>query len=423
MQEAFLHYLWQFKKFQILNLKTTHGQAVTIIKCGQHNHLAGPDFFAAQLKIDDQLWAGNVEIHIKSSDWYVHSHEKDAAYQNVILHVVWEHDTDIFRKDNSVIPTLELKKYSDKQLLDNYYQLFSKQQKWINCEPDFHSTADFLLNNWLERLYIERLEKKAVAISDLLEKLKNNWEAVLFVMLAKNFGLNINGDAFLSMAQSLDFNIIRKLQNKPEELEALFFGQAGVLDANSQEPYEQHLVKHYHYLKNKFQLNNDHVTSPQYFKLRPPNFPTIRLSQLAQLYLESDSLFSKTIAGTTLEEFYVLFQVGCSTFWESHYTFQTISKTSKKILTKSFINLLIINTIVPLKFAYSKHQGQDQVSELLDLMKKVPSENNTIVKKFNDLKPMPDSAYVSQALLQLKTQYCDLNKCLQCAIGNRLLNK
>ncbi|EGV42565.1 DUF2851 family protein [Bizionia argentinensis JUB59] len=423
MQEAFLHYLWQFKKFQLLNLKTTQGQDVVIINSGQHNHLSGPDFFTTQLKIDEQLWAGNVEIHIKSSDWYVHNHEKDPAYQNVILHVVWEHDTDVFRKDNTVIPTLELINYIDKQLLDNYYQLFSKKQTWINCENEFHSTPDFLLQNWLERLYIERLEQKSLAITNLLVKLKNNWEAVLFNMLSKNFGLNINGDAFLSMAQSLDFSIIRKLQNKPEELEALLLGQVGLLNKYSDVPYEQHLLKQYLYLINKFQLNNNHVTQPQFFKLRPPNFPTIRLSQLAILYHKNDNLFSKVMSSSSLEQFYEIFGVGCSAFWETHYTFQTVSKTSKKILTKNFINLLVINTIVPLKFAYAKQQGQDQVSELIDLMTQIPSEKNTIVKKFNELKSMPDSASVSQALLQLKTEYCNSNKCLQCVIGNRLISK
>ncbi|OBX22943.1 MULTISPECIES: DUF2851 family protein [Bizionia] len=423
MQEAFLHYLWQFKKFQLLNLKTTQGQHITVVNSGQHNQLSGPDFFAAQLKIDDQLWAGNVEIHIKSSDWYVHHHEKDPAYQNVILHVVWEHDTDVFRKDNTAIPALELKNHIDKKLLDNYYQLFSKKQTWINCESEFSDTPDFVLQNWLERLYIERLEQKSVAITSLLVKSKNNWEAVLFAMLAKNFGLNINGDAFLSMAQSLDFAIIRKLQNKPEELEALFLGQAGLLSTESNEPYELQLNTHYLYLKNKFQLDNSHVTQPQFFKLRPPNFPTIRLSQLAILYTKNDALFSKIMGCKTLEQIHKLFQVGCSEFWRTHFTFQTTSKPSKKILTKNFINLVIINTVVPLKFAYNKKQGTDVISELLELMAKIPSENNTIVNKFNKLKAMPNYASVSQALLQLKTQYCKPNKCLQCAIGNRLISK
>lgn len=423
MQEAFLHYLWQFKKFQLLDLKTTQGQIITVVNSGQHNQLSGPDFFASQLQIDDQLWAGNVEIHIKSSDWYVHNHEKDPAYQNVILHVVWEHDTDVFRKDNTVIPTLELKHHIDKKLLDNYHQLFSKKQTWINCENEFGSTPEFLMQNWLERLYIERLEQKAITILVLLEKSKNNWEAVLFSMLAKNFGLNINGDAFFSMAESIDFSVVRKLQNKPEELEALLLGQAGLLSSESEEPYELQLKAHYHYLKTKFQLNNSHVTAPQFFKLRPPNFPTIRLSQLANLYHQNDNLFSKIIACKTLEEIYVLFQVGCSEFWKTHYTFQTLSKESKKLLTKNFINLIIINTIVPLKFAYSKQQGQDHVAELLVLLEKIPLEKNTIVSRFDELLVMPNKATISQALLQLKTEYCNPNKCLQCAIGNRLISK
>lgn len=423
MQEAFLHYLWLYKKFNILNLKTTQGQAIRVVNSGQHNHLSGPDFFASQLKINGQHWAGNVEIHIKSSDWYVHNHEKDPAYENVILHVVWEHDTDIFRKDNSVIPTLELKNYVDRSLLDNYHELFSKKQNWINCDTQFHATPDFLLQNWLERLYIERLEQKSTAISDVLETSKNNWEAVLFTMLAKNFGLNINGDAFLSVAQSFDFSIIRKLQNKPEALEALFFGQAGLLDTKSNVPYENTLQDTYQYLKNKFELTNSHVIRPQFFKLRPPNFPTIRLSQLVTLYATNDKLFSKIISSESLEQYYNLLQVGCTQFWETHYTFQTRSKISKKTLTKSFINLVIINTIVPIKFSYAKAQGVDNSAALMALLEKIPSENNTIVKQFNNLKPMLNSAHVSQALLQLKLKYCDPNKCLECAIGNSLISK
>ena len=423
MQEAFLHYLWQFKKFQLLDLKTTQGQHITVINSGQHNRLSGPDFFAAQLKIDNQLWAGNVEIHIKSSDWYVHHHEKDSAYQNVILHVVWEHDADVFRKDNTALATLELKHYIDTKLLDNYYHLFSKKQTWINCENEFGDTPEFLLQNWLERLYVERLERKSVVIVDLLEQSKNNWEAVLFIMLAKNFGLNINGDAFFSMAQSLDFSVVRKHQSKPNELEALFLGQSGLLNTKSSEPYELHLIELYHYLKHKYQLNNSHVPRPEFFKLRPPNFPTIRLSQLAILYTKNDTLFSRILEIKKLEHFYELFQIGCSEFWKTHFTFETTSKTSHKVLTKNFINLLIINTVVPLKFAYNKKQGIDKISELLELMTKIPAENNTITKKFYRLKTLPNSANTSQALLQLKTQYCNPNKCLQCAVGSRLISK
>ena len=223
MQEDFLHYIWKHKKFQINELSAITGEAIIIKTVGQHNQNSGPDFFNAQLSIDEQLWAGNVEIHVKSSDWFLHHHEQDKAYDNVILHVVWEHDTDVFRKDHTVIPTLELKDFISRDVLNNYENLFARPNKWINCEHDFASINDFVLSNWLERLYLERLERKAKTIELLLEESKNDWEAVLFRMLAKNFGLKVNGDSFFSLAKSIDFSILRKSQYKRQTIEALFF--------------------------------------------------------------------------------------------------------------------------------------------------------------------------------------------------------
>ena len=213
MREDFLHYVWQHKKFEVLKLQTTSYEKVEVISVGQQNLHGGPDFFNAQLIIGEQLWAGNVEIHIKTSDWYAHNHESDSAYDNVILHVVWEHDTDIFRADNSSLPTLILKDFVKKEMLNNYKALFNRPQKWINCEKDLELVDDFVIENWLERLYFERLERKSNAIEALLKTCNNDWEAVLFKLLAKNFGLNVNGEAFLSMANSFDFSIFRKLHS------------------------------------------------------------------------------------------------------------------------------------------------------------------------------------------------------------------
>ena len=293
MQEDFLHYLWKHKKIFVTNLKTTDGNAIAVVSVGQHNHDSGPDFFAAQLKIDNQLWAGNVEIHVRASDWFVHNHENDKAYDNVILHVVWEYDTDIYRKDNSVIPTLELKELVSKEALRNYQKLFSKTQKWINCDNDFADVDDFTIQNWLERLYFERLERKSLDIEKLLKASSNNWEEVLFKMLTKNFGLKVNGEAFLSISKSFNFSVVRKQQSKVINLEALFFGQAGLLDQDNQEVYYLELAKEYQFLKQKFNLTQHGVLPLQFFRLRPHNFPTIRLSQLAMLYYNQQNLFSK----------------------------------------------------------------------------------------------------------------------------------
>ncbi|GGK25413.1 hypothetical protein GCM10007962_19640 [Yeosuana aromativorans] len=421
MQEDFLHYIWQYKKFDISKLTTDAGDLVSVVSVGAYNQNSGPDFFNAQLKIGEQLWAGNVEIHVKSSDWYLHHHETDKNYDNVILHVVWEHDTNIYRKDNSVIPTLELKPYVSKEALNNYEKLFSKSQKWINCEHDFSGIDEFTLNNWLERLYFERLESKSEQINRLLIDSKNDWEAVLFKMLAKNFGLKVNGDAFLSMANSVDFSIVRKLQNNKMALEALFFGQSGLLEDDVQEPYYLDLKQEYQYLSHKFKLSNQGVVPIQFFRLRPPNFPTIRLSQLANLYHQNQNVFSNVIALQSKDAFYDLFSVKASAFWETHYTFSKASKPSKKMVTKAFIDLLLINTIIPVKFAYANHVGKHIDDAIVTLVQEIASEKNSIVDKFNSLKKVSTSALQSQALLQLKNNYCDKNKCLQCAIGSEIL--
>jgi len=421
MQEDFLHYIWQHKKFDILRLKTVQNEQIDIFSVGQKNLNSGPDFFNSQLKIDEQLWAGNVEIHIKSSDWFVHNHEQDVAYDNVILHVVWEHDCDVFRKDNSQIPTLELSNYIDKHLFESYKSLFANTKKWINCEKDFAKVDSFTIDNWLERLYFERLERKSIDIQELLSKSKNDWEAVLFILLIKSFGLKVNGDAFFSLAQSIDFSIIRKIQSKPELIEALFFGQAGLLEGDYHETYYLQLVKDYQFLKQKFQLDNQYVLPLQFFRLRPPNFPTIRLSQLAMLYHKHQNLFSKLMAAQTLEEFYELFDISASSFWETHYTFGKQSKDSAKSLTNSFIDLVLINTVLPLKFCYTKHLGKRVDDQIVIIATAINSEDNSIIKTFNSLKKVSHSSLESQALIQLKSEYCDKNKCLQCAIGNSLI--
>lgn len=421
MQEDFLHHIWKLKKFRTSKLISTSYKTIEIISSGQHNLNSGPDFFNAQLKIDNQLWAGNVEIHVKSSDWFVHNHEVDKAYDNVILHVVWEHDIDVFRKDNTQIPTLELKNYIFKTTLINYQKLFSKSNKWINCEYDFNSVDNFTINNWLERIYFERLERKSRDIETLLKGSANDWEAVLFKMLTKNFGQNVNGEAFLSIANSIDYSIFRKQQSSLTSLEALLFGQAGLINEEIQEPYIKGLKKDYDFLKQKFSLTNNYVTPVKFFRLRPPNFPTIRLSQLANLYHQNQNLFSKVIEVDSVEKFYDFFKVSTSDFWKTHYTFSKQSTSTKKITTKLFIDILLINTIIPIKFSYAKQQGKDVEESILELILKLKSEKNSIIEKFDDLRPISKSALQSQALIQLKNEYCDKNKCLQCAIGSSIL--
>jgi len=425
MNEEFLHYLWKYKKFDFLNLKTTDQKPIVVLKVGAHNEeRSGPDFFNAQLIIDNQKWAGTVEIHVKSSDWYSHHHEVDSAYDNVILHVVWEEDMEIFRKNNVLIPTLQLKDYIDDRLLLRYNVLYNtKNTSWIQCEKQLREVPYFTIANWQERLYFERLEQKSIWIDELLEKSSNHWEQVLFQMLAKNFGLKINDEAFFSMASSFNFSIFHKCTKSIHQLEALFYGQAKMLPEDSEIPYAQELLENYNFLKSKFNLDNQGVLPVDFFRLRPANFPTIRMSQLANLYVINSTLFSRVIETNSLLGFYKIFDVNTSDFWKTHYTFGKKSPARNKRLTKSFIHLILINTVIPLKFWYARSQGTDNTEELLGLIAQLPSEKNVIIRNFADLGILMDDALQSQSMIQLKHQYCDLKACLKCSIGNYLLNK
>lgn len=421
MNEDFLHYVWKFQKFSTTKFFTINSEEIKVLKVGEHNHNAGPDFFNSQVSINGQLWVGNVEIHLKSSDWYAHHHEKDSNYDNVILHVVWQHDTEIFRKDNTAIATLELKPFVDKLLLLKYKKLFSKKQKWINCENDFKNVNSFVLENWIDRLYLERLEQKSQLIETVLKNTNSHWEAVLFRLLCKNFGLKVNSEAFYSVASSFDFSLIKKCSKDDLDLEALFYGQAGLLETKKEDAYFISLYTQYAYLKHKYKLNNSSVIVPKYFRLRPPNFPTIRLSQLAVLYAEKQSLFSEIIKAKNISDIYSMFTVSASVYWDKHYNFGVSSSKRKKKLTKKFIDLLLINTIIPIKFSYAKSLGKDISEEIISLTTSIIKEDNTIIKKFVELSPFVKNAMQSQALLQLKNEYCNTHKCLQCAIGNSIL--
>ncbi|MGB5553950.1 MAG: DUF2851 family protein [Flavobacteriaceae bacterium] len=423
MKEDLLHFIWKYKKLQLKALVTSKKEVVRIEDTGTHNHLSGPDFFNAKIRIDGQLWAGNVEIHLKSSDWYAHNHERDNNYNNVILHVVWEDDAKVFRSDNSEIPTLELKNYIAPAILRSYQELFDKSTvTFINCEKNIGEIDPFVMQNWLERLYFERLERKSAQIETQLQGSHNNWESVLFSLLLKNFGSKVNGEAFQSMANTLDFSTVRKLTPELIQLESVFYGMAHLLNEEGiVDEYYLLLKNEFLFLEKKFDLNPDSVQKPEFFKLRPPNFPTIRLSQLANLYHSSQNLFAELMAASNISKLYAIFNVSASEYWNTHYTFGKPSKKSSKKLTKEFIDLLILNTILPLKFCHSKHLGQDVSDEIIEIISSLKLEKNSIVQNFSKLKVAMGNAKSSQAVLQLYTEYCTKNKCLHCAVGNLLL--
>ncbi len=368
--------------FSTKKLTTASGKKIEIIAVGLHNDNAGPDFLNAKIVIDNQIWVGNVEIHVLSSDWYAHNHQKDTNYYAVILHVVWENDVAVFRNSNESIETLVLKDFIPENILTNYKTLFNSQQKWINCENNIQFVDEFTKKNWLERLYFERLEEKAILINEIFKSTHSDWEATLFILLAKNFGLKVNGASFFQFATSFDFTIIRKIGDNPFQMEALFFGSSGLLNENHEDPYYKELRKEYEYLCHKFELESLNNTSMQFFRLRPANFPTIRLAQLAMLFSNCKNLFSKVMETNKLINFYTLFSISTSAFWETHYTFDTLSKKSKKKLSKAFIDLLLINTIIPLKFTYLKSLGTIDFDDLFKLVCEIKPEKNKIISNF-----------------------------------------
>lgn len=422
MHEEFLHYLWKHRRYRSLGLKITEGSVLRVLKVGEHNNNAGPDFLNSRIIIDDQEWVGNVELHIKSSDWYVHGHEVDEAYDNVILHVVWVDDMTVFDANHNKIATLELKNYVDEEFLNSYRSL-RKLKKWINCEHRIKEVDDFTWMYWKEQLLIRRLYRKTEDFIGLFKKLDKNWEELLFLLLAKNFGLKINAETFFSIAKSISFSVFKKERFNILSLEALLFGQGNLLyNLTGSDEYMKALKKEYDYLKHKHQLS-DNLLSLNFFRLRPSNFPTIRLSQFASLYNVNSHLFSKIIEAKRKEELYEIFEIVASEYWDRHYVFNKVSVKRVKKLSKSFIDLLIVNTVIPLKYMYAKSLGKEIFEDLLELYYSIKPEKNMVIDKFEAVKIKVSSAADSQSLIELYTNYCRSYKCLQCEIGNKLLNE
>ncbi|MDT0622899.1 DUF2851 family protein [Croceitalea vernalis] len=425
MREDLLHFIWKTQKFTTNKLESSKGEQVQVLLPGNHNHKGGPDFFNSKIVINNQIWVGNVEIHLKSSDWYAHSHELDDKYDNVILHVVWEDDIAVFRKDKTEIPTLVLKSIVPDELLNSYQGLLNNsKRKFINCEKNFSEMDSFLLENWYHNLYFERLEQKTSLVFSLLEQTNNDWEKVLFTMLLKNFGLNLNSDSFYSLAQALDFSIVRKLQNNTLGLESVLFGMSGLLDKPElTDTYYLELKKEFNYQSIKFELRTKHVQSPEMFGLRPHNFPTIRLSQIANLYSLNHNLFDDLINSNSVTRMESILKVSASDYWKSHFTFGKESKVSSKTMTKNLIDLLIINTVIPLKFCYAKKHGKEINDELIGLISTLKPESNFIITGFDKIGEKTFNALESQSKIQLYNCYCTKNECLKCFIGVKLLNR
>ncbi|MDQ3192266.1 MAG: DUF2851 family protein [Bacteroidota bacterium] len=423
MTEEFLHYIWQFRNFDNSGLKAHTGESIEIIKTGDHNHNSGPDFFNAIVKIGETVWAGNVEIHINSSDWEKHNHSVDKAYNNVVLHVVYNDDCIVSRTTGEVIPAIELKDRINQSTFSCYTDLI-KSSQWISCSQSIKDVDEFIISNWLGRLLIERLEKKAESIINSLQLTQNNWQETFYLHLARNFGFKLNAEPFELLAKSLPLACLGKHRDSIEQIEALIFGQAGMLNASFEEEYPIQLQKEYNYLKQKYNLKPIDSHLWKFMRLRPVSFPTIRLSQFANLIHHSQNMFVKILECSSLKEYYELFNISTSLYWESHYTFRKQSKMTKKPLGKTSIDGILINTIAPFLFVYGIQKQDDTYKErALELLESIEGENNNIIKKWNEIGIISRSAFQSQALLELKKNYCDSKKCLKCSIGNNLLKR
>ena len=419
MTEKLLQYLWNYKIFKSFDFKDTKNQDLEVLDFGKWNTSnAGPDFLMAIIKLQNITLAGNIELHLRTSDWAFHRHSEDKAYENIILHVVFQHDVELAFFEERNIPTLELKNYLDKEILEKYESL-SEINSFIPCEKIFHvSKVPF---QFCEENILQKLQEKSIEIEKQLSACKNNYEAVLFHRLAYAFGLKINAEIFQQLAETIDFSVVQKIRQNQEQLEALLFGKAGWLNA-PQDNQMKRWKQEYDFLLSKFQLQNIEI-SPKFLRLRPPNFPTLRLSQLANLYHKEQHLFSRILEAKNLQEIYRIFQgVKASDYWDNRYNFGKISEVkTEKILTKEFVNLVLINAILPLRYTYHKNFKEEITDEVLDFYAEIPTENNHIIRLWKDLGVKISNALESQAFLYQYKNACLQKKCLSCNIGFQLL--
>ena len=423
IKEDLIQYVWKSKLFDINDLITTCGLKVSILNFGVHNHDSGPDFLNAKVMIDGILWAGNVEMHVTSSDWNAHKHSADLAYDNVILHVVYEHDTEILRKDNTRIPCIELKSRIPNKLKSNYLTLINNTS-WIPCEGSIQKTSLSKHKLMYYNLLVERLERKTKEIKTILDQENNDWEQVSFILLSKYLGSRVNKLPMEMVARSIPFQILLKNINRPFILEAILIGQAGLLTSGFKDEYPKKLKKEYLFQKEKYNLKPINPIMWKMSRLRPANFPLIRLAQLSKIIETNGSLFRMLIDTKNVTRILELFNAIASEYWDTHYRIDVESKYKEKALGKSFAEMICINVVAPILFLYGKEMSDDRyISQSITLLEAIPPENNTIIKKWNSLGLLVENGFASQALIQLKNEYCNKFRCLSCRIGNEIINQ
>ena len=419
MTEKLLQFIWKFKYYNTLSLTTVTGEPIIVLQQGTHNTNQGPDFLNAKIKIGNTILVGNIELHLRSTDWYAHQHQTDTNYHNIILHVVWQHNT-----NTTVIhqyPVLELQQYISKLMLAQYEALMDKHQ-FIPCETQIKNYSTLGFNGWKDRLLLERLQQKTTAILQTLQHNKGNWEETFWQKLARNFGLKANADAFENMAIHTPALVLAKNKLSQIKIESLLLGQANMLNGNYTDDYAILLQKEYVYLKQKYNLEPS-VFPTLYLRMRPYSFPTIRLSQLATLIYSANKLFSKVLECQTYKALQQLLVCKTNDYWHYHYKLDDeVTTYNEKYLGEDMQHNIIINTIAPILFAYGIYKNEETYKQKALLwLEQIPTENNTIVKGFRAIEIKTKTAADSQALIQLKNNYCTHKRCLECAVGVGLL--
>lgn len=422
MKEDFLQYVWKHNLLH-LNLFTTENEAVSIIHPGWYNSDSGPDFFNARIRIGETEWAGNIEIHVRSSDWILHCHDHDDAYDNVILHVVLHHDREILTKQGVKIPVLEMNRNFDQSLYQHYLRLLVNKNQ-IACEKMIGDVEVSRLQNWLDRMIIERYERKEKLLIESMHHNGNNIEELFYRKMAESFGMKVNADAFALLAKKTPMKLLSRHANSNMETEALLFGQAGFLEETFSEQYPVLLKSAYHYFRQVYQLTEMDKHVWKFLRMRPVNFPTIRISQFASLLCKSDRIFSDILATDDLPGLKRIFELDSSFYWQDHYLFGRLSTPKDKRLGKDGSSSLLLNAVIPFKFFNARRFHADDTAEnVLSMLHDIDYEENSITKYWAGLGVPTKSAWDSQGLIELKHHYCDQKKCLNCHIGQHLLQR
>ncbi|MDH6357683.1 DUF2851 family protein [Parabacteroides sp. PF5-9] len=419
--ERLLHYVWKYKLYPSQELTTTLGIPFTVIDPGLPNTDAGPDFFNAKIKINDTIWAGCIEIHENASDWYRHHHDINKAYDSVILHVTGHDDSEVYRTNGEQIPQAVL---PVSETIRRNIEWLLHQDKPIPCLSVIKEIDSFYLSGWLDALRSERLERKMQDIFHLLEQYSDDWNEVFYIILTRNFGFGVNSDAFEWLARSLPLRCILKQRNSHSQVEALLFGQAGLLEDEENCYYYRLLQREYRFLRKKFNLTPLEQSLFKNLRIRPGNFPHVKIAQLATILMQHDTLFSALLEASTPREIKDYFRVHPSDYWKRHYHFKNFSPENEKKISENMLNILLINTVIPMFFSWGRKKNRPEYCDrAIRLLESIPPERNSIITTFTQAGISVHNAGDTQALIQLKREYCEKKKCLYCRIGFRFLKR